>query len=556
MSASNHLLELNRLEAQEKLDAQKSHTERNRLGQFATPPPLASDILAFIKNNIPEKFKIRFMDPAFGTGAFYSALLNIFPKSRIESASGIEIDPHYGYRAEELWTQSPLNLRLEDFFASRLPSKNKPNLIVCNPPYVRHHHLSIKQKEKLQRLVGAAAMTRLNGLAGLYCYFLLYAHAWLEEDGYACWLVPSEFMDVNYGTEVKEYLLSKVTLLRVHRFDAINVQFDDALVSSAILWFKKSAPPLNHVVEFSFGGTLTKPEIIQSIPAIQLGKAAKWSRTALREGKDEENTSIRLGDLFEIKRGLATGANDFFILPSDEAHRLKLPEKFLIPILPSPRYLKQEVIEGDAKGNPLIDQKLLLLSCNLPESELKRLHPKLWDYYQIGLDRKINETYICSHRSPWYSQEFRSPAPFLCTYMGRHGAGKENPFRFILNYSKAVAANVYLLLYPKPSLGWYIKESPDSLKKIWEALGRISAGSLVAEGRVYGGGLHKLEPKELANASADSLLQSIPRLSSYVDSQEYDLFSNAASTVGEVRNKKKRAKRLRRQNSGATSKTK
>jgi hypothetical protein len=528
MSITNHILEINRIDAQEELDAQKSHAERNRLGQFATSPGLASDIFAFIKDHLPKNFKIQFMDPAFGTGAFYSALLNVFPQDRIASALGIEIDPHYGNRANELWKDSSLNLQLGDFFVARIPSRNKPNLIVCNPPYVRHHHLSVIQKEKLQRLVGTAAMTRLNGLAGLYCYFLLYAHAWLDDDGYACWLIPSEFMDVNYGTEVKEYLLSKVTLLQVHRFDTLDVQFDDALVSSAILWFKKSVPPLNHNVEFSFGGILTKPEMIQTVPITQLRKTAKWSRAALSKPRVEENTSIKLGDLFEIKRGLATGANDFFILELDKVQRLKLPGKYLIPILPSPRYLKQEIVQGDAKGHPIVEQKLFLLSCNLPESEVKRLHPKLWDYYKIGLERKINETYICSHRSPWYSQEFRAPTPFLCTYMGRRKSGKENPFRFILNYSKAVAANVYLLLYPTPSVNRFIKESPDSLKVIWAALGEISVDSLVAEGRVYGGGLHKLEPKELANTNADKLLQSIPKLTKYLSPQEYDLFANAA----------------------------
>ena len=368
-------------------------------------------------------------------------------------------------------------------------------------------------------------MTKLNGLAGLYCYFLLYAHAWLEEDGYGCWLIPSEFMDVNYGAAVKEYLLSKVTLLRVQRFDALNVQFDDALVSSAMLWFKKSPPPANHSVEFSFGGSLTKPEIIRTVPIAQLRNATKWSRTTLSESKGEEQTNVRLGELFDIKRGLVTGANNFFILPLEEIRRLKLPEKFLIPILPSPRYLKQEIVEEDEKGNPLVEQKLFLLSCNLPESEVKKHHPQLWDYYKIGLERKIGETYICSHRSPWYSQEFRPPAPFLCTYMGRNGL-ETKPFRFILNHSKAVAANVYLLLYPRPTLAKFLKESPNSLKLIWEGLGQISIESLLSEGRVYGGGLHKLEPKELANASADKLLQSTPSFAVHLESQDYNLFES------------------------------
>ena len=45
-------------------------------------------------------------------------------------------------------------------------------------------------------------------------------------------------MDVNYGKAVKHYLLSRVTLLHIHRFDPNDVQFADALVSSAVVWFR------------------------------------------------------------------------------------------------------------------------------------------------------------------------------------------------------------------------------------------------------------------------------------------------------------------------------
>ena len=59
----------------------------------------------------------------------------------------------------------------------------------------------------------------VNGLAGLYVYFLLLATAWMEDGGIAAWLIPSEFMDVNYGAALKGFLADRVTLIRAHRFD-------------------------------------------------------------------------------------------------------------------------------------------------------------------------------------------------------------------------------------------------------------------------------------------------------------------------------------------------
>ena len=68
--------------------------------------------------------------------------------------------------------------------------------------------------------------------------------------GLAVWLIPSEFMDVNYGSALRRYLTERVTLLHIHRFCPTDVQFTDALVSSAIVVFRKAPPPPGHMPGF------------------------------------------------------------------------------------------------------------------------------------------------------------------------------------------------------------------------------------------------------------------------------------------------------------------
>jgi hypothetical protein len=41
-------------------------------------------------------------------------------------------------------------------------------------------------------------------------------------------------------------------------------------------------------------------------------------------------------------------------------------------------------------------------------------------------------------------------------------------------------------------------------------LNEIKPEELLGEGRVYGGGLHKLEPKELANVDASAIAELLP----------------------------------------------
>ncbi len=505
-------IEQQRLILQADLDGQKSSEDRNRMGQFATPTPLASDILAHGLRLLPPEESIRFLDPGIGTGSFYSALLTTAKQSRIESASGFETDPHYGKPSQKLWGDQSLKIRLEDFTKAEPKKHGKANLLICNPPYVRHHHLDSENKAQLLINTEKACGVRINGLSGLYCYFMGLSHKWMEPGAIAGWLVPSEFMTVNYGQQIKQYLLNKVTLLQIHRFDPTNVQFDDALVSSAVVWFRNELPPKHHKVIFSYGGTLAAPEISREIPSSELAREAKWTRYP-KATKPSIRPKIALGDLFSIKRGLATGDNSFFIMTDEQIETRGLPMDCFTPVLPSSRYISDDVIEADTNGLPLIDKQLFLLDTRLPEDEIARKYPALKAYLgtRDNDEKPVSERYLCRHRKPWYSQENRPAAPIVCTYMsrGRNGA---KPFRFILNHSQATASNVYLMLYPKPLFAQVFDNHPKLMRTIWEFLNNIDSEELLSHGRVYGGGLHKLEPKELRSVSVEALVAKMPEI--------------------------------------------
>ncbi|MFI5253720.1 MAG: Eco57I restriction-modification methylase domain-containing protein [Bacteroidota bacterium] len=494
--------ESQRLLVQSEFESVKKQSDRNRLGQFATPTELARDILGYARKLFSSDEQIIFLDPAFGTGAFYSAFLQYFERSQIAEVHGYEIDQTIYSYAQSIWHTTNLNLSNSDFTLQKPPvnNENKANLIICNPPYVRHHHLTKKEKNRLGGLVKLITGRQLSGLSGLYCYFLCLCHAWMRPDAIAGWLIPSEFMDVNYGREIKTYLTHEVSLLHIHRFNPNEVQFSDALVSSVIVWFKNTRPDKGHIVQFSYGGSLTEPTQSMAMTIDNLRKKDKWSSITEASTINISKNSLHLSELFVINRGIATGANKFFILSQEEIAKYDLPSQMFVPILPSARYLESDEIFSDEQGIPKIEKRYFLLKCHMPESQIKEIYPKLWDYLQKGIEEGINKKYIASHRSPWYSQEERTASQFLCTYIGREMNGsRKNPFRFILNQSNAICTNVYLMMYPKPNLARAIKNDPSFTRQIWVALKSIQPQILMRGGRVYGGGMYKLEPKELLN---------------------------------------------------------
>lgn len=522
---ANSLIESRRQAIQSDIDGGKSAAERNRLGQFATPNALAIDIARYVESVLGRtKGSIRFADPSIGSGSFFSAALAVFGSKRISSAVGIELDPAFADAARNLWADAGLEVVRGDFtqVVATGSCPPAPNVILANPPYVRHHHMNREDKERLQGLTFKMTGVEVNGLAGLYVYFLLLATAWMEDGGIAAWLIPSEFMDVNYGAALKGFLADRVTLIRAHRFDPDDVQFGDALVSSVVLVFRKTPPAAAHAVEFTFGGTLAEPHACELIPCERLRESRKWTvypshtkndRHTLGDGKGPT-----LGDFFRVQRGIATGCNKFFVLDRAIAKSLGLPGKYLRPILPSPRQLKTTSIDADGDGYPLLDRQLCVIDCNLPEPMVEARHPALWGYLQTAQSLGIMDGYLIGKRSPWYRQEQREPTPFLCTYMGR-GSDDKQPFRFIWNRSKAIGTNLYLMLYPQNSLAAMLRRHPDRAEAVHALLGQVTGHELRGEGRVYGGGLNKIEPSELARISATSFVELWPEIRSDVRPQ-------------------------------------
>lgn len=481
------------------LDGQKSQQERNLMGQFSTPFGLAREMVDYSIGQLHTGTHVRMLEPACGTGVFFSALQDVAGTEALNGSLGFEIDPHYFYPAKKLWAESGADIRCCDFLAQ--PATQHFPLLVANPPYSRHHHIPPQVKETLRRAVREQTGMAISGLAGLYCYFLLLSSQWLSDGGVSCWLIPSEFMDVNYGKTVREYLLSQVDLLRIHRFCESDLQFSDALVSSAVVVFRKGRPSCSPVL-FTYGGSFASPSSQRTLDRRKLAGMNKWnSLFSAADGAEvaDSETLKTLGDYFEVKRGIATGGNDFFVVDAETVSRYSIPDAYLTPILPSPRKMQLDIIESDG-GLPLLGERLFLFSTSESKETIAAHHPSVLDYIRKGEEAGVHKSYICSRHTPWYSCEKRASAPFVIPYMGRGEAGRRL-FRFILNESEAIATNGYLLMYPRREYR-YLFRNREFVRRVWQELNTLPAELFVRHGRVYGGGLHKMEPRELLSLPA------------------------------------------------------
>ncbi|NJN81782.1 MAG: hypothetical protein HC802_05505 [Caldilineaceae bacterium] len=144
---------------------------------------------------------------------------------------------------------------------------------------------------------------------------------------------------------LREYLQKHVTLKRIHQFDPAELQFDDALVSSCVVTYVKRLPSKSVPFEFSFGGTLDEPKQMRLVDSESLSPAKKWFYALAESQSNDKLEGIRLGDIFDVKRGIATGANGYFIVDKTIIDEYSIPDQFLKPILPSPRYIRSTALK-------------------------------------------------------------------------------------------------------------------------------------------------------------------------------------------------------------------
>lgn len=445
--------ERRRLSYQRGFDGGQSLRDRNVAGQFATPPALARAIAREALRLLGDR-PVRFGEPSVGSGAFYSALLS--EGAQPVSAWGVENDPELAAGCRALWGEE-LEVIEADFTEVR---GRTANLLLANPPYVRHHHLSRAQKARLRERVREVTGVTCAGLSGLYVHFMFLGMMSLEPGGVAAWLVPAEWLRVGYGKRLREWLACEHRIERVHVFDGGDEQFGDALVSSSVV-FVRRAPPAGRVV-FTTGGALAAPAHRVELEISALREAERWPPPPITDG-------ACVGDAFSVKRGVATGANGFFLMSRARAASLALPASVLRAALPSPRELDGDVI--DSRG------ELVLLDCHEASDDA------VGAYLRSGEAQGLPSRYLLARRRPWYRQEQRPPAPFVCAYMGRKSA-----LRLFWNQARLAATNRWLLLYPRDGL---------DEREAWHLLQSIEPADAVAHGRQYGGGLYKLEPSEL-----------------------------------------------------------
>ncbi len=461
----------------ERLSRLRPAVERRNSGAFYTPPMLVRPMVEWALDRRPE----RIIDPGCGSGRFAVAAVRRRPELSILA---VDVDP-----LATLLTRAALavlgcgaaRVLQRDYTTVDVPRIRGRTAYVGNPPYVRHHDLPPQTKAWALRAARRLGKS-VSGLAGLHALFFLATALQAQAGDVGCFVTSAEWLDVNYGSLVRDLLTDGLGGISLDVLRAEAVPFEEAMTTAAITTFEVGSQPSG--MRMRLAGS---PEAIAELGAgpdvssAVLKRSRRWS--GLLRGRSPTACGdglIPLGSVARVHRGVVTGANEFFVLTREQARAVGI-ERWCRPAITSAR----EILESGGVLRDAPERRLLL---DLPRDFDRASDPAVDAYLKAaerpGPGGAIAGRYIPGHRRPWWRLGPVPRPPIVATYMARQA-----PF-FALNPDGLALINIGHGVYPKEQL------SPDALAAMVRAL-NAARDSFSGSGRTYHGGLEKFEPREM-----------------------------------------------------------
>jgi adenine-specific DNA-methyltransferase len=491
-----------------------SLSHRKKYAQFFTPEPIAELMVDWL---LKDTNISTLLEPAFGLGVFTRKLLT---QRKDITITGFDVDSIIFDAAKNNFQENQnLNLHLEDYLFNDW--NNKYDAIVCNPPYLKFHDY---ENKKTLSEIKKRLNIKLSGFTNIYTLFLLKSIYQLKDNGRLAYIIPSEFLNSDYGTYVKDYLLKSNLLRHIFIFDFKENVFDNALTTSAILLLAKDKN--SSKINFSTITNRTELEnisnLIQNYPnssgQIAVNKKEidpniKWRAYYQKQKSKNYKNLISFNNVAKVVRGIATGANEYFTFNQEKAVKYGIKKSNLLSCITRSK---------DVNSPFFTNQHFLTLKENnanifLFNGTVNSDSKEVASYIVVGEKNEVNKKYLTSKRNPWYLLENRPPSPIWVGVFNRSG------LKFIRNEAEISNLTTFHCIYPVNSLFNNL-----NIDLLFAYLLTDVAHQIFDDNRrEYGDGLKKFEPNDLNNA----LMLDLSKLDKETELKILELYHNYRFSV-------------------------
>lgn len=443
-------------------------------GSFYTPQKLIEYMAKYISGRITPR---SILEPSAGDGRFVPAI-SIFdcPITAVElyKEKADALHMHCGEKCEIICA---------DFLSYALETEKKYDFIIGNPPYISKKSLPECQRNLSLKLVEHFKLDEAL-FQNIWVSFILASLKVLSPNGSIFFVLPFEFLQVQYAERLREFLETKFNTIEITTFeDCIfpEIEQDVCLVYLSNEKIEKAYIKYTTLENAESAKPTFESVIMRNKPL------KKWSNCILNDTETDE--LMRLSDMFakigsfgDISPGIVTGANSFFILSKQNIDKLNLNVKHQLSIIskssliPSLLTFKPEdfmLLSGTKNRTRLLDLT------GLKETEFSN---ELKAYLLSGEKKDIHNRYKCKKRHRWYDVPIVKKGD-VCFFKRFHYLPK-----IIINSADVHTTDI--------AYNIRIKDKYDPSSFAFCFYNSLTLALCEYNGRFYGGGVGELVPNE------------------------------------------------------------
>lgn len=463
---------------------------RDKYAQFFTPFNIAQFMSRWVLNN---RKNIKILDPAVGLGVLLRALYS--QENKIELI-GYDVEENILKNSRELFNKHNISSKIinKDYLLNDW--NNKYDGIICNPPYLKFHNFENK-KESIKEMKEKLDIS-FNGFSNMYSLFIIKSIYQLNKNGRIAYIVPYEFLNADYGENVKRIILKNKLLKYILIFNPKLKIFDDALTTTCILLFENTKNDNISFINIDTIDELTdfdtiinlqnNSEKIKTYKFTELDYKKKWRAYYQKSHNYDEDKLVSFSTYAKVVRGIATGANDYFTFNKNKQKENNILDENLIPCITKAKQIKTNFFTEDDYLDLYNNNEYVMLFDGKSTTNKSSKQ-----YIENGEKLNIHTKYLTSKRKPWYSLENRLAAPILVGVFNRKG------LKFIRNETNVKNLTSFHCIYPNILLS-------NKIDLFFAYLLTDVAKNIFNDNkREYGGGLEKFEPNDLNKSKVINL---------------------------------------------------
>lgn len=370
-------------------------------GGFYTPKPIADFILKWALNG-DKQFDI--LEPSCGDGVFLECIKT--NNLKYDSITAVEIDKNEANKACDLNLPNT-NIINQDFYKFCNNTKNKFDLIIGNPPYVRYQFFDKKQRDEAEKIFAKAGL-KYSKLTNAWVSFVVGSSLLLKDKGKIGFVLPAEILQVTYAKQLRIFLATFYNRINIISFKKLVFP---GIQQEVILLLCEKNTVKTHLIEHL---ELEDANFLKNVDTMKLKspkkkidfETNKWTFYFLEQNEIDFIEKIlnqkkvpHLKEFADVEVGMTTGYNKFFTVPHATVEKNCLG-KYVKPMVGRSIQVNGTIFtENDWYSNVKSGARAYFLS--FPKRKEIESNINALKYIEQGEKDEINKGYKCGIRDEW-----------------------------------------------------------------------------------------------------------------------------------------------------------